>query len=374
MLNEAIANLTLNDDALIIEWSDGYRSPFHYLWLRDNCTSPKSRHPNGQRIQETASIPLNIHPSSARITEDGAVELIWSHDGHISVFSAAWLRGHDYSRAEKVTKQDSIKLWDAKLNSALPILSYKDVSTNKEALRNWLTMVCDYGFAILQDIPVKSGMLTEVVELFGYVRETNYGRYFDLKSVPDPSNLAYTGLPLSPHTDNPYRYPIPTLELFYCLSSSVDGGTSILVDGFAVAEALRHYEPDKFKLLSTLPLRFRFSDKDNDLMSKGPAIGLDLEGNIEIIRFHHRCTMPFQFAPDMMKPYYEAYQTFSRMVNEPERQVRFKLQPGDLFMVDNERVLHARTGFSGTRHLQGCYADKDGLHSCLRVLEKRTTT
>ena len=42
-------------------------------------------------------------------------------------------------------------------------------------------------------------------------------------------------------------------------------------------------------------------------------------------------------------------------------------------MFDNQRVLHARKGFAGNkRHLQGCYADKDGLYSALRILERRS--
>jgi len=40
-------------------------------------------------------------------------------------------------------------------------------------------------------------------------------------------------------------------------------------------------------------------------------------------------------------------------------------------LLDNERVLHGRAGESiGERHLQGCYADRDGLLSTLRVLER----
>jgi gamma-butyrobetaine dioxygenase len=40
---------------------------------------------------------------------------------------------------------------------------------------------------------------------------------------------------------------------------------------------------------------------------------------------------------------------------------------------DNTRILHARTAFeggSGARHLQGCYADLDGLASAVAVLER----
>ena len=49
------------------------------------------------------------------------------------------------------------------------------------------------------------------------------------------------------------------------------------------------------------------------------------------------------------------------------RQLIFKLNPGECFIVDNTRVLHARTAYSGagTRWLQGCYVDKDGLLSTI---------
>ena len=34
----------------------------------------------------------------------------------------------------------------------------------------------------------------------GYIRETNYGRVFDVRTQSDPTNLAYTGLGLAPAT------------------------------------------------------------------------------------------------------------------------------------------------------------------------------
>jgi len=53
-------------------------------------------------------------------------------------------------------------------------------------------------------------------------------------------------------------------------------------------------------------------------------------------------------------------------------EVSFKLKTGELFIVDNTRVLHARKGFSGAgkRWLQGCYADRDGLYSTLSAIEE----
>ena len=72
-----------------------------------------------------------------------------------------------------------------------------------------------------------------------------------------------------------------------------------------------------------------------------------------------------------MESYYAAYRRFGELVDDPGMEVSFKLSPGDSFIVDNTRVLHARKGYSGegSRWLQGCYADKDGLLSTLAALE-----
>jgi len=52
--------------------------------------------------------------------------------------------------------------------------------------------------------------------------------------------------------------------------------------------------------------------------------------------------------------------------------MRFSLEPGDCVVFDNTRVLHSRTGFgaSGSRHLQGCYADIDGAESAVALLAR----
>ncbi|MDN5786635.1 MAG: TauD/TfdA family dioxygenase [Pseudorhodobacter sp.] len=40
----------------------------------------------------------------------------------------------------------------------------------------------------------------------------------------NPTNLAYTGLGLQAHTENPYRDPAPTVQVLYCVESPVAGG------------------------------------------------------------------------------------------------------------------------------------------------------
>src|SRR5712691_1792566 len=65
-----------------------------------------------------------------------------------------------------------------------------------------LQSILRLGFVILRDVPRELGTVLQVAESFGFVRETNYGRLFDLRVKPSPNNLAFTGLTITPHTDN----------------------------------------------------------------------------------------------------------------------------------------------------------------------------
>ena len=75
---------------------------------------------------------------------------------------------------------------------------------------------------------------------------------------------------------------------------------------------------------------------------------------------------------DKMENWYSAYRRLGEIIDDPEMEITFRLDPGEAFIVDNTRVLHARKGYSGTgkRWLQGCYSDKDGLNSAFYSLEK----
>ena len=355
---------------LLILWAGGRRNEFHYIWLRDHCACSECRHPTGQRILETASIPQDISPKSVELAEDGSVDIVWANDSHASRFNPGWLRDHSYSERGRYHQRRQSKLWNSRTLQVFPKTSYQMVSTSSASLRTWLAMVSDYGVAILRDVECVSGRLIDVVELFGFVRETNFGRYFDVRTMVDPNDVAYTSLALSAHTDNPYRDPVPTLQLLHCLFSDVIGDDTTVVDGFCVAEALRVREPGKFQLLTTVPVRFQFHDSDCYLEAEGTLIELNDQGKVVGVKFSNANGAPFSLDYDLMERFYDAYQTFALMLDSQEFQVRFKLDPGDLYIVDNTRVLHGRTKFSsgGKRHLQGCYADRDALLSRLRVL------
>jgi gamma-butyrobetaine dioxygenase len=249
--------------------------------------------------------------------------------------------------------------------------SYAALGEDRHALRRWLETLRSHGFARATGAPTEDGIAEAVGALFGYVRETNYGRSFDVRAEVNPGNLAYTNLGLQAHTDNPYRDPVPGLQILACLENSVEGGASLLVDGFKVAERLQAERPDHFALLAQHCARFEYAGaKGVRLRSKRPIIELGCDGELIAIRFNNRSAAPFADIPfAAMGGYYAAYRHMATLI-EAEA-FRFRLAPGDLFVVDNQRVLHAREPFSGSgsRWLQGCYVDSDGMRSTLAALQ-----
>ncbi|MGH6931915.1 MAG: TauD/TfdA family dioxygenase, partial [Dongiaceae bacterium] len=108
-----------------------------------------------------------------------------------------------------------------------------------------------------------------------------------------------------------------------------------------------------------------------DIQARAPLIELDGEGEVRAVRYNNRSAAPIDLPEEIVARYYRAYRRFGRLLHDFDGAVGFKLAVGDLFIVDNQRVLHGRRGFgSGRRHLQGAYSDKDGLLSKLRVLEQ----
>ncbi|MDJ0614534.1 MAG: gamma-butyrobetaine dioxygenase [Rhizobiaceae bacterium] len=368
-----LVSLSKDGKILTLKRSDDVSLRFHAIWLRDNALDPETRAPgNGQRLITIHDVPQDVSISQATIRDD-MVDVTFSPEDKAVSFPVSWLISNTYDQsgdAHNGWLSNDKESWDESLQ--VPCFEWTHVLENPFERRNWLAAIARFGFAKLTGGPAKDGALTDQVELFGFVRETNYGRHFEVRTELNPTNLAYTGLGLQAHTDNPYRDPAPTLQILYCLENSAEGGDSTVVDGFRAAQRLKQENPDGFALLSGYPARFEYKGSAGvALRSRRPMIELSPDGELIAIRFNNRSSAPFTDIPfDQMEAFYAAYRQFASIIDDPKMAVKFKLQPGESFIVDNTRVLHGRVGYSGSgsRWLQGCYADKDGLLSTLASL------
>ena len=209
------------------------------------------------------------------------------------------------------------------------------------------------------------------------MRETNYGRWFEVRAEVNPSNLAYTNLGLQAHTDNPYRDPVPTMQILACLENTVEGGNSIVVDGFAVGGAAEGGESARLRApLRAIRARFEYAGSAGvRLRAKRPFIELSPDGEMIAIRFNNRSAAPVVDVPyDDMADY---LCRLSPLRGDPGGSG----DGGDLQAAAGRalhRRQHARAACAqgllghGQALAAGLLPDKDGLLSTLAAIEEES--
>ena len=71
------------------------------------------------------------------------------------------------------------------------------------------------------------------------------------------------------------------LQVFNCQKQAVEGGASIYVDGFAVAERLRTEHPDAFEFLTKTSFMYQSFDDGYHYIADGPVFELGPLGNVQ---------------------------------------------------------------------------------------------
>ncbi|WP_339528165.1 gamma-butyrobetaine dioxygenase [Pseudomonas mucidolens] len=372
-LISALAHLERLPDQLRVQWADGRVSPFHYQWLRDNCPCPQCVYSvTREQVLEIVDVDEDLVAVDAHI-EQGLLCVRW-HGGHTSRFDPGWLRAHAYddeSRAERLAAKPKSQLWDRAFE--WPVFDYAALMEDPAALLQWLLALRDSGLTHVRGVPTDPGSLTLIAKRISFIRESNFGVLFNVQSKADADSNAYTAFNLPLHSDLPTRELQPGLQFLHCLVNDADGGESIFVDGFAIANALRDEDPEAFRALCEIAVEFRNKDRHSDYRHLAPIIALDALGEVAEIRMANFLRGPFETSVAQMPLLYRAYRRFIAMTRDERFRLVKRLNPGELWCFDNRRTLHARNAFdpaTGARHFQGCYIDRDELLSRILVLQR----
>ncbi len=349
---------------------DDVDTPFHYVWLRDNCWCSECKvAQSAERRLFTATIIDHIAASKAEYADDQGLRIEWN-DGHRSSYSTQWLRTHDYSRAARASRQHSATLWDASLTQ-VPRFEHADVVGTTEGQLAYLEALRNYGVAVVSNTPSIDGEVERFAEALGHVRETAFERIHNVRHDPAGYNVAHTPLELKPHTDLPsYHWP-PSIQLLHFLVNEADGGESTVTDGWAILSDLRREDPQAFDILTRVPVRWQLFSDDEDTAATAPIIQLDTDGQVQTFRFSNQLAQPLDVPFDDVQRFYDAYRTLGRMVDSDRYKLVFKTRSGDLLTVHGHRVMHGRLTYdpaSGARHLQDVYMEFDDMMARRRVL------
>ncbi|MDT0502594.1 MULTISPECIES: TauD/TfdA family dioxygenase [unclassified Halomonas] len=344
--------------AVVIE-DGGQSHELSPLWLRERTQAPDQLEAmTQQRLFDSHAIDADLTLVRAVRVGEQQVDLTFN-DGHRETYDLSTL-------ADELGETDlfpAAEPWDASLAPQQMRFDWSRVLNDPAYFQASLDAYLRRGYIVLYGVPTDPERILQVGSHFGYVKETNFGRYFEVYSRPSGNDLAYRSVALGPHTDNPYRDPVPGIQLLHCLVNETTGGLSTLADSLKVLEQLRQEMPDGYELLKQIPVRFRFVDAGTRLVTQRTMIQTDDDGHPTGVHYSPRLDALPLLSDAQTRLFHRARQRLGELLADPAYEVRFALGAGELMLFDNSRVLHGRTSYDsneGHRHLQGCYLDADG--------------
>lgn len=369
-----VASASIGSDGVQVSFTDAATHHFHHQWLRHSCYCPDCGNPSdGIRANTVVSFGADITAKTAEAT-NGDLVIGWP-DGHMSKYGPDWLRHHAYdNRASERRRAWKPTLWKRDLSDDFPTVRWKEASGDRLGQLALYESLRDFGIVRVSDLGAELSRTEELASLIGPIHETTvYGRIYDVRAEPVAKLGAKTGMAQAPHIDDAFYYSQPGIDVFHCLVNTEEGGRSIYVDGFAIAESIRTETPDAFDALTTLPVaHIRRHPGEIDLRNRGPLISLDGFGRPSGIRYFDRALAPLDVDPDQVDRLYNAIREFNRRMISEEFITQIRVAPGDGMLIDNHRVLHGRTAFDPSfgRHIRLCHVPRDEFHGRLRELSR----
>jgi gamma-butyrobetaine dioxygenase len=363
-------NVTLAPDSRRLTLQQGDRQhQFAVLWLRENALDAHTRDPGtSQRLIDAAELPLELAITDVH-TDAKRLEVEFS-DGHRTTFDMAALLAQSEGPGDAYAGR---VLWDGTLND-IPEAEFAAACDDDQALGAMLEQLRCFGFVRVRGVPATEAGMQALIDRIGPLRRTNWGGIADVRSVANAYDLTMTQRGLEPHTDNPYREPIPGYIWLHCLRNASEGGDSTLVDGYMAARRLAERDPDAYECLTQTSVQFRYADDTTHLESAGPLLELNTQGQPVRVRYNNRTECIPALPPDHLERYYAARHKFYELITSDELTVHLKLDEGEMLIMDNYRLFHGRTAFQlagGERHMRQGYVDRDSTDSRRRVLRRQ---
>ncbi|KAJ2966428.1 hypothetical protein NUW54_g13810 [Trametes sanguinea] len=196
----------IDEKKVVLGWDETKYSRYHHIWLRDHCRCPECFHPiTKQRLVNTFEIPPDIKPTRVQSNPEG-LEVHWpSTQPHVSLYPWSWLRYNSYDPPLSQPSNTEKILWGSKILQDPPTVTYAEaMAEDNKGLFKWLSHVDKFGFCFISGVPATPEATEELSRRIGFIRETQYGTFWDFTSDLAKGDTAYTTLALSAHTDTTY--------------------------------------------------------------------------------------------------------------------------------------------------------------------------
>lgn len=372
------------------------------IYLRDACNCPQCVDPSTrQRNYSFVDIPLFIKPVLEKLDDNHTYHVSWEYDvpgfdgSHISLFPASRIQQlvkDRYSGTQHPRTHDSAsrQLWD---NAAFMKrgcwVEYEEYMNDTSSLRSAVSALRRDGLIFVKNVPPEASSVGKVAERIGPLRNTFYGETWDVRSVTDAKNVAYTSKYLGFHMDLLYMDSPPEFQLLHCIHNSCAGGESRFVDTYKAARILHEQAPDMARALRQKKVTYTY-DNDGHYYTNshrifnaetGRPIWVTSDVNIPGRR---KDLGNINWSPEFMdvpgiegmnetstQRFLAAARMFAQTMEREDLVYQVKMEEGTCVIFENRRVAHARNAFemkAGERWLRGAYLDYDTFWSKYKVL------
>ncbi|KAH0162604.1 Clavaminate synthase-like protein, partial [Aureobasidium melanogenum] len=241
---------------------------FDNIFLRDSCTCSQCVDTSTrQKRFDSADIPTNIRIRNMETKHDNVV-ITWKHDvpgfgpDHETVLNTehlAWSpdfpKTHEYLGGKFA--------WDhASLENSRLDFDYNEYMSDEKVLFDLLQQLQMYGLVFIKNVPEAESSVVQTANRIGPLKNTFYGDTWDVRSVSNAKNVAYTDVNLGFHMDLLYMQQPPRLQLLHCLRASEQGGVSLFSDAYRAVQQLYNMDQAAFEALAETPVNFHY-DNDN---------------------------------------------------------------------------------------------------------------
>ncbi|CEF59365.1 Gamma-butyrobetaine dioxygenase [Strongyloides ratti] len=373
---------------------------YPYVWLRDSSHDSKTYTITPSMTARNLTMKtfdVNVVPEKLWYDKnDNSLKIIWP--GNIeSKYSSEWLKmrnliDDDVKKRRRQIYLNNTETWDAeKMKNGLKKFNHFDFMEKDEILHDFLEAVCIDGIAVLKNGPKNDkDAVSKIGQRIGFIQRTHFGNVFEVSIKNDASNMAYASESELPfHTDFPSLSFPPQLQMLHMLNKSKEGGNSLFVDGFKVAEVLKNIDPESYDILTKYDIEFieegydihEIDGKkvkfDYNMMAKHRTIQLNDKKEVVKIQFGNAMRSYFYDVDniDMVQKIYTALKKFTDICYDPNYVLKFSLENGDTVLWANTRLLHTRTAFisypNQPRTIIGCYFEWNYLKSRIRQIRNK---
>ena len=183
--------------------NQGLKKEIHPFWLRERVNGDSFVDKRTQqRLFDPTELQENIKIDSLNISND-CLEITFNDGVHTKLAIKNILK--EFTNLNDVKYIKKIK-WDSSLKDLNNFEFNENFFENKEMYKALIDFY-QYGFVIFKKVPTKNNFIVDFANSIGSIRRTNFGEFFNVKSIPNPNDLAYTSLPLAPHTERTDRPP-----------------------------------------------------------------------------------------------------------------------------------------------------------------------